>query len=168
MTPQIDNLLAEVDCVLRNHKGLVALGLDMAANPNNWGLAVMCIDQDFQRAKLPLLLPQAKINKDSSVSPTLLCRPDIELIRNLLQLVRGSEKVAALAVDVPFGWPVQHRRFVEHWSASIGWECSELRPSRNSFERRWCDLALTEKYPQIQTLSVGAETFERDDLMWGN
>jgi hypothetical protein len=168
MSSQLDVLLDEVRCSLSGHNGPVALGLDMAANPDNWGFAVLLIERDHQRATLPLLLPHAKINKNRSVSPTLLCRPQPDLIRNVLQMVRESKKAAALAVDVPFGWPVEHQRFTSAWSASAGWGSSECLPPRGFFERRWCDRALTAKYPKIQPLSVGADTLAQAAFMWAS
>ena len=84
----------------------MALGLDMAANPDNWGFAALLVDMEYQRANMSLLLPHAKINKDRSLSPTLLCRPHPDFIRNgVLQLVRQSGNAAALAVDVPLDGP---------------------------------------------------------------
>lgn len=166
MASQIDALLREIEIALQSIRGSIALGLDMAANPDNWGFAAMFIDEGHQRGNLPLLLPHAKINKDGSDSPTLLCRPSPDLIREVLQFIRQSARVAALAVDVPFGWPVEHRRFMEHWSATEGWESSDSLPQRSSFERRWCDLALTAKYPQVQPLSVGADTLAQAAFMW--
>jgi hypothetical protein len=83
MTSQLDALLAEIQFALKNHRGPVALGLDMAANPDNWGFAALLVDVEYQRANISLLLPHAKINKDRSLSPTLLCRPHPDLIRNV-------------------------------------------------------------------------------------
>jgi hypothetical protein len=168
MTSQLDGLLAEIQHALKNHRGPVALGLDMAANPDNWGFAALLVDMEYQRAHISLLLPHAKINKDRSLSPTLLCRPHSDLIRNVLQLVRQSGNAAALAVDVPFGWPIEHHHFTSAWSASAGWGSPESLPSRQSFERRWSDLALTAKYPNIQPLSVGADTLAQAAFMWAH
>jgi hypothetical protein len=44
---QSDDLLEEVSLLLNDHKGFVAVGLDMAASEDNWGICLLTINRDL-------------------------------------------------------------------------------------------------------------------------
>ena len=166
---QSDDLLEELSLLLNDHKGFVAVGLDMAASEHNWGVCVLAVSRDLNTAELTLLLPQARRNKDGSLSPTLICRPSLNILRAVIQSVADNGLKASLGVDVPFGWPVEHSRFVNGWSALDGWQRpGEQLPTRSDFEKRLTDVELNNHDPLIQPFAVGADTIAQAAYKWAN
>lgn len=144
----------------------VAIGIDAAANDENWGLCVLTLTLDLQSAQMPLLLPQPRINASGQTSPTLLCRPSKDALLGLLGHLTELRVLTSIGVDIPFGWPDGHRGFVDHWAAQAGWSTGGRLPARTDFERRWCDQELRRRYPFIQPLSVGADTIAQAAFCW--
>lgn len=165
---QSDDLLEELTVVLNGHSGFVAVGLDMAASEGNWGICLLAINPDLTAGTLSFLLPQAKINKDNSVSPTLYCRPSFQILKSTLQSVANSGLSGSMGVDVPFGWPVEHSRFVDKWSAAKGWQARGGIPDRAHFEMRLCDLKLNEFESSIDPFAVGADTIAQAAYKWAS
>ena len=148
---------------------IFAVGLDMAASEENWGLCVLEVSHGLETAKLRLLLPRPKVNQNGQPSPTLLCKPNVAQLARLLTFVRAEEKSGALAVDVPFGWPTDQSFFLNHWNASHGWPGEELRLiERDNFERRFCDRSFrdNQNHPNITPLSVGADKIAAAAFRW--
>jgi hypothetical protein len=169
---QRGNILTALQTTLETVRGPVAIGLDMAAQEGEWGICVLVLDQDLQSAQLCTLLPQAKINKNHSRSPTLLFRPSLDLVENLLASIRTDKRrCGSIAVDTPLGWSCSQSRFLNGWFAEDGWHPpaenpnAEL-PSAQDFARRRCDLALNAAYPNIQPLAVGADKIALASVAW--
>lgn len=166
MQQQLLALLTEATQEIVTQGSPIAVGFDAAANEDNWGLCVLILSPDLTSAYMPLLLPQAKVNANGGVSPTLLCRPTKTALFGLVSSVTTSACPASIAVDIPFGWPDGHRFFVEHWTAQNAWQGPGEIPLRQDFERRWCDIELRNRYPFIQPLSVGADTIAQAAFCW--
>jgi hypothetical protein len=165
-TSQTEDLLCRLEEALQTHSCPCALGLDMAADEDNWGLCILLVAPDLSSARLPLLLPQAKINAGGTCSRTYLCRPTLKVVEQALHLLHQRKVLASLAVDIPFGWPVEHRRFVEHWSATEGWKVPTPLPGRAGFERRLCDRQLQARYAGVRPLAVGADQIAQAAFRW--
>ena len=144
----------------------LAIGVDAAANEDNWGVCILILSADLQSAQMPILLPQQRINATGQVSPTLLCRPTKQVLLRLLEHITSLNLPASIGVDVPFGWPDAHREFVEHWTATGGWLNSKPIPDRTDFETRLCDIELRKRYPFIRPLAVGADTIAQAAFCW--
>ena len=144
MKEQANSLVTDLKALMGNHKGFVAVGIDVAALEDNWGICVLLIEDDLIQASLSLLLPQAKSKKDGTPHATNYCRPSFAILKMILEAISENELPGSMGVDVPFGWPVEHKRFVNNWSAAEGWQAAEGIPERSGFEKRWCDIALNE------------------------
>ena len=166
MHAQLSSAVAEACQAISSNAGPVAIGFDAAAREDNWGICVLALSHDLSSAQMPLLLPQARINSNGQVSPTLLCRPNKELLVEILRHLNDLNLPVSLGVDIPFGWPDEHRFFVDNWTAQQGWHSEHAIPHRDNFERRWCDIAIKEKYPYIKPLSVGADTIAQAAFCW--
>ena len=166
MQPQLKQLIVEATQEIITQGSPIAVGFDAAANEDNWGLCVLVLSPDLQVAYMPLLLPQPRINADGQVSPTLLCRPNKDALSALVSCLTTSGCPVSIAVDIPFGWPDGHQRFVSQWTAQGGWRGQGDIPLRQDFERRWCDIELRNRYPFVQPLSVGADTIAQAAFCW--
>ena len=135
---QLGDILNIFETTLGDMPGPVAIGLDMAAQEDNWGLCVLVLDEELQRARLCTLVPQAKLNANHSRSPTLLFRPSLKLVATLLAGVRDkSDRFGSLAVDTPFGWSCPQNRFLTGWSAVEGWQPPRIKWTPNYRRRRY-------------------------------
>ena len=165
---QSEQLVEDLNKSLKYHKGYIAIGLDMAASESNWGICVLTINEDMNSGGLKLLLPQAKINKDKSISPTLYCRPSFDTLKAILQSITDNNLSGSMGVDVPFGWPIEHESFLEEWSANNGWEAGDTLPERADFEKRLCDLELNKYEKTIEPFAVGADTIAQAAYAWAS
>ena len=165
---QAEELLTELKKFIKSHKGHIAIGVDMAASEKKWGICVLAVSSDLETADLRLLLPQAKRNKDNSPSPTLHCHPSFVILKTILQLVADSGQSGSMGVDVPFGWPAEHSRFVEGWSALHAWTKEGRLPDRSSFEKRLTDVKLNQYESSIAPFAVGADTIAQAAYKWAN
>lgn len=91
---QQGDILRGVEAAVSRAAGPIAVGLDMAAQPGNWGLAVLALTPDLTRADLCALLPQQKLNADGSRSPTLLFRPSLGIVESILRVVCDARGAA--------------------------------------------------------------------------
>ena len=163
---QVKRLLADVTQKAQSRGCSLAIGVDMAANEDQWGICVLAVSRELDCADLTLLLPQAKQNKNNSLSPTLICRPSLDILRTVLESVANSKIKASMGVDVPFGWPDQHSRFVNAWSARDAWQNEEPLPSRSDFEKRLTDIELNKFDPSISPFAVGGDKIAQAAYKW--
>jgi hypothetical protein len=163
---QIVALLQDVTMAFNEHDTSFAIGLDMAANEDNWGICLLLITPDLRQAKLVLLLPQAYLNKNGRRSATRICRPSFQILQSILQSVFDSEISGSMGIDVPFGWPVEHGEFVGQWSATEGWQAGDPIPERQNFEKRLCDVKLNQYESAITPFAVGADTIAQAAYKW--
>lgn len=146
----------------------VAVGIDMAAQEGNWGLSVITIDQQLNRGALRLLLPHRFDLKGFKRKRPI--KPSAGFIAQLVRGLADHRITAAVAVDVPFGWPKEHSSFLEDWSAvsALGREISI--PSRCCFEYRLCDRAmmglLKFEGRSAAVLAVGADKIASAAFQW--
>lgn len=166
MHNQLQEILDRAWQEIAANAGPVAIGIDAAADEDNWGICVLILTADLHAAQMPILLPQQRINATGRYSPTLLCRPTKQILLRLVEYIKTLGLAASIGVDVPFGWPDLHRQFVHHWSAVGGWRGHEQLPARSDFETRHCDIALRERYPFIRPLAVGADTIAQAAFCW--
>jgi hypothetical protein len=146
----------------------LAIGLDIAAAEDNWGLTVLQVDKQTQVANVRIMLPQAAERKGGVAHKSKFCRPSLQLLGEILKWAREEKILCSLAVDVPFGWPNEHLQFIQNWSASSGWKIAQSLPQRSSFQFRLCDIEF-EKYfkPQkVTPLSVSADTLAQAAFQW--
>jgi hypothetical protein len=163
---QRGGILRLVEETVRDAGGPVAVGLDMAAQSDNWGLCVIALAADLRAGRFAALLPQAKLNADGGRSQTLLFRPDPPLVRRVLELVRAADRGGSLAVDTPFGWPAEQCRFLDGWSAADGWRGAGYLPAAGQFAWRLCDRRLAEVHRPIRPLAVGADMIALSSFAW--
>lgn len=140
---------------LKNRSGPIAIGFDVAAQEDNWGLCVLLLDVNLQHGSLKLLLP----------SPM----PEVQyakyqILHQLLEVTVAASCGGAMAVDVPFGWPDEHRRFVDHWSATAGWNDLSPLPERDEFERRLTAVRL--RRLDVKPLAVGSDKIACAAFKW--
>lgn len=145
-----------------------AIGIDFAASAKNWGLSVIRIGNDASRNAITAIFPHPLKTADGTDHKTNFCRPTSEVVRSLLQWIADQKIDATIAVDVPFGWPVRHREFLNHFCAASGLESPYELPTRENFERRFCDLALTKRFKdqRVAPLSVSADTLGQAAFSW--
>lgn len=165
---QTIELLTELDQFIKRHEGHIAIGVDMAASEDNWGIGVLAVSENLETADLRFLLPQAKRNKNSSLSPTLYCRPSFSILKAILQFVAESGLTGSMGIDVPFGWPAEHSRFVDGWSALNAWTEEEPLPDRSSFEMRLTDVEINKYESSIAPFAVGADTIAQAAYKWAD
>lgn len=148
--------------------GFVAVGIDMAAREGNWGVSVITIDKELSRGSLRLLLPHRfdldGYKKKHPVKPTGA------FIAQLVSGLIDHRIPAAVAVDVPFGWPQEHSSFLEAWSAVPVQGAAISPPSRSCFEYRLCDRAmmrlLKDEGRAAAVLAVGADKIASAAFQW--
>lgn len=163
---QRGDILRLVEENIREADGPVVVGLDMAAQSDDWGLCVIALTSDLRSGRLAGLLPQAKLNANGRRSPKLLFRPDLPLVRRVLELVKSANRGGSLAVDTPFGWSAEQRRSLVGWSATDGWQGTGSLPTAAQFARRLCDLQLSEAYTTVRPLAVGADLIALSSFAW--
>lgn len=160
----VSRFLAEVD---ESDFKTVAIGLDMAADEDKWGLSIIALNSDCTRGQLVLLLPhRATLDNFKQVCSM---KPSVEYLHGIIDGLRQRNIRVALAVDVPLGWPDSHGRFLDTWSAKSA--CSQnLIPERENFEYRLCDLTLREHLrtldPRASLFAVGADKIACAAFEW--
>lgn len=120
-----------------------AIGIDMAAQERKWGVSVLTTKDEMSKGTLRLLLPHSfEIDGFGRKYPM---KPSGALLSRLFAGLMECKVTTAVAVDVPFGWPLEHKAFLETWSA-LGsvLPAGEELPLRKRFEYRLCDLTLME------------------------
>jgi hypothetical protein len=105
-----ENLIVRVfEAIDRGPCGAAAIGLDMAAHEDNWGLCLLTLDTDYRQGILLLLLPhRATLEGFSRHCPV---KPSLTYLQDLLSGLRERKIATAFAVDVPLGWPELHGDF---------------------------------------------------------
>jgi hypothetical protein len=145
----------------------VAIGLDMAAQEENWGLSMISLDEDFCSGQLTLILPhRASIDGYKAHCPL---KPSKYYLRGILEGLRDRDIETALAVDVPLGWPIKHGLFTHDWSALN--RCAiDMIPLRDEFEFRQTDLLLREMLRNSDSsaalFAVGADKIACASFEW--
>jgi len=146
----VARVLADID---RAKCSEVAIGLDMAAQEDFWGLALITLDESCSSGALKLLLPhRATIEPFSEHCPM---KPSTECLQGILAGLHERKIPTAMAVDVPMGWPVPHADFTKTWSALSGSDAGSI-PGRDHFEYRKTDLFLR---VELQKKDSGASLF---------
>lgn len=120
-----------------------AIGIDVAASMSNWGLSVIRIAEDPKRNTIGAIFPHSLKTADGLDHKTNFCRPSSDILKRLLEWINSEKISTIIAVDVPFGWPTYHRDFLNNFSAAAGLNEGQKLPSREDFERRFCDEVLT-------------------------
>ena len=146
----------------------VAVGIDMAAQEGNWGVSIITTDSDFCRGSLRLLLPHrfdlAGFQKKHPI------KPSGAFIAEFLSGLANQGVTVAVAVDVPFGWPLEHSSFLESWSALPVPSKAISPPARACFEYRLCDRALMGVLKSegrfANVLAVGADKIASAAFEW--
>ncbi|OWK45524.1 DUF429 domain-containing protein [Fimbriiglobus ruber] len=148
--------------------GFVAVGIDMAAQEDNWGVSVITIDEGLSRGSLRLLLPH-RFDLDGYKKKHPV-KPSGAFIAQLVSGLIEHRIPAAVAVDVPFGWPQEHSSFLEAWSAVPVQGVAISPPSRSCFEYRLCDRAMMRLLKQegraAAVLAVGADKIASAAFQW--
>jgi hypothetical protein len=145
----------------------IAIGLDMAADERNWGLALLALRNNCSEAQLVSLDPHHAI-VDGRRAPFRI-RSSRQRLASFLEAFQAKQIPIALAVDVPFGWPRPHAAFTQAWSAESG--CAPgLIPQRNDFEYRLTDLCLRTElrrsHPGAALFAVGADKIASAAFEW--
>ena len=135
----------------------VAVGLDYAASEENWGLCVLVLADGLDDARLALLLPAA--------GPRSTRHPSAALLGEVLERVERRGCAASVAVDVPFGWPVECLSFLSAWRASGVDPASVVLPDRKHFEWRLTDRVFYERLG-ARPLSVSADALGQAAFAW--
>ncbi len=155
----VSNLLKRL---IQSKPSAVALGIDLAAKEDNWGLSLISLDESFSAGTLELLLPhRAEVPNFKKQCPI---KPSSSILREILTGLRAIKVPTALAVDIPIGWPQNHGPFATRWSAESGLGNEEL-PSRNEFEYRQTDILLREKL-KSSLFAIGADKIASAAFEW--
>ena len=157
--------VVDVCAAIRGHDGFVAVGLDMAADEDNWGLAVLLLGADLRRAQLALLLPRLAMRVGGKAAARIRLLPSAEMLRPILAVAQEGAVRGSLAVDVPIGWPVEHAEFTTAWSATASWRGSDL-PDRARFELRCCDRQFREMFPGVRVFPLGGDSIAQAAFVW--
>lgn len=116
------------------------IGIDMAAQEDKWGLTVIALKRGLNEGVMRLTLPHRfDVEGFKKKHPI---KPALELIRRILEALAAKKVVTAVAVDVPFGWPVEQADFLGSWMAVPGTNAVKRTPPRPRFEYRLCDRAM--------------------------
>ncbi|WP_437316242.1 DUF429 domain-containing protein [Sorangium sp. So ce385] len=145
----------------------VAVGLDFAASEENWGLCVLVLQEALDDARIALLLPTAGRKKDGTPSANNIQRPSLALLGLVLERLEQHRCAASVAVDIPFGWPVESTSFQAAWRATEGWTSSTALPKRDCFERRLTDRLILERVG-LRPLSVSADAIGQAAFVWAH
>ncbi|MDA8745231.1 DUF429 domain-containing protein [Rubripirellula amarantea] len=145
-----------------------AIGIDVAASMSNWGLSVIRLAEDPKRNTIAAIFPHSLKTADGLDHKTIFCRPSSGIVKSLLEWINTEKISTIIAVDVPFGWPTHHRDFLNNFSAAAGLNEGQELPSRRDFERRFCDVALTQRFKdqRVAPLSVSADTLGQAAFSW--
>jgi hypothetical protein len=138
-----------------------AIGLDMAAQQESWGLSLITIDKSYTKGNLHLIHPHHTAIEGSA--DHFAVAPSISYLRDMLSGLRSRNIITALAVDVPLGWPTWHGKFTNEWSATAA--TTETILGRDSFERRTTDLKLKGEL-KSNLLAVGADKIASAAYAW--
>jgi hypothetical protein len=160
----VARLLAEID---KADCGAVAIGLDMAAQEQKWGLSLITLDKTCSAGALQLLLPhRAAIEGFSRHCPM---KPSTDYLQGILAGLLERNIPTALAVDVPLGWPASHSQFTKNWAAISG-SHADVIPARDDFEYRKTDLSLRVELrkhdPGASLFAVGADKIASAAFVW--
>jgi len=150
------------------HGDRYAIGIDVAASMKEWGLSVLRIGQDSFACEIVAVFPHALLTKAGAEHASGWCRPTELVLKTLLQWIANEKIEAAVAVDVPFGWPAKHRAFLNFFDAMNGLQASHELPSRNDFELRLCDQTISERFDneKVTPLSVSADKLGQAAFRW--
>ncbi|MEY4565324.1 MAG: hypothetical protein RLY14_294 [Planctomycetota bacterium] len=140
-----------------------AIGLDMAAQQNNWGLSLITIDESYTKGHLRLLLPH--LNSNDAPPEEFAVAPSYTYLKEILTRLRSLEIVTALAVDIPLGWPIWHGKFTDGWTAKAMAAPPAQLSKRDVFERRITDIELRKKIKSV-LLAVGADKIGSAAYEW--
>jgi len=143
----------------------VAVGLDFAASEKNWGLCILVLREALDDAQIALLLPAAGRKKDGTPAANKIQRPSMSLLSSVLERLEQHRCVASVAVDIPFGWPVENSSFLAAWRATDGWTSDAALPERGHFERRLTDRLVQERL-ELRPLSVSADAIGQAAFVW--
>jgi hypothetical protein len=141
--------------------GFAAVGLDMAAQEDKWGLSLITLDKSCTKGNLHLILPHFTAIAGSAEH--FVVSPSLSYLKALLSELRSRKITTALAVDIPLGWPAWHGKFTNSWSATS--RTSQQLLSRDEFERRITDHKLKEK-TKANLLAVGADKIASAAYAW--
>jgi hypothetical protein len=115
----------------------MAVGIDMAAQEDNWGFSIISINKTLNCGSLRLLLPH-HFELDGFKKKHKI-KPSSRVIAGLIEGLKKQSVRIAIAVDVPFGWPQEHSLFLQEWCAVPVPGYSASFPPRDCFEYRLCD-----------------------------
>lgn len=146
----------------------VAVGIDMAAQEGNWGVSIITIDAKLRRGTLRLLLPHRFDLEGFKKKHPI--KPSGAFIAQLVSGLAEHQITAAVAVDVPFGWPQEHWSFLEDLSAAPAPGKTFSPPPKCCFEYRLCDRAMMELLKRegrsAAVLAVGADKIASAAFQW--
>ncbi len=166
-----ENLVSRVfGDIEKSNSHAIAIGLDMAASEDNWGLSIIGLHKDLTQGNLLLLLPHREpISGFKSYCPMRANQDDLQAI---LKELECKSIPTAMAVDVPLGWPQKHGVFAASWSAKEGANAEVVLPSRDAFEFRLIDLTLRDLLrktdPSASVFSVGADKIASAAFMFAH
>lgn len=148
--------------------GFVAVGIDMAAQEGKWGVSVIITNEELSSGALRLLLPHSfGLDGFKKKHPI---KPSGAFVAEFLSGLANHRIPAAVAVDVPFGWPQEHSSFLEAWSAVPVPGKVTSPPARSCFEYRLCDRAmmrlLKKEKRSATVLAVGADKIASAAFEW--
>ena len=163
---QSNSVSRVLEDINKQHFEYYAVGLDMAAAEENWGLSIIGIQKDFTQGKLLLLLPHREEIPGFRAHCPMKASQDY-----LKSLLEGLiSKPIVIAVDVPLGWPRNHGSFTSTWSAKNGTQEQFEFPSREDFEFRLTDIKLRDLMrnidPSASMFSVGADKIASAAFKW--
>lgn len=141
--------------------GFAAVGLDMAAQDDNWGLSLITLDKSCVKGNLHLILPHFTAIEESAEH--FVVPPSLPYLQDILAGLRSRNITTALAVDIPLGWPAWHGKFTNLWSATSA--TTEPLLCRDEFERRITDHKFRKK-TAANPLAVGADKIASAAYAW--
>ncbi|MBA2116700.1 DUF429 domain-containing protein [Bremerella alba] len=140
-----------------------AIGIDMAASESRWGFTLITLDEKLTCGTAQLLLPHRfTIDGFTKTHPI---KPSRQVLISVLAGLQKRKITTAVAVDVPFGWPVKHGDFAKEWNASDGVSLEFSLPERDDFEYRKTDLMFKELLGS-ELFSVGADKIASAAYEW--
>ena len=164
-----ENLVSRVlEDIEKSKFQFLAVGLDMAASEENWGLSIIGLKEGLAKGdgELILLLPHRE--PVSGFRAPCPMKASQDFLVKLLESI--GNKTIAIAVDVPLGWPRKHGAFTNSWSAKNGLDEQVISPSREEFEFRLTDIKLRNLLRQTDqsasVFSVGADKIASAAFKW--
>jgi hypothetical protein len=162
--------LKVIEEIIKHHDGgnRYAIGIDVAASIRNWGVSVIRIKKKSCVPEIVGVFPHSLIRANGEDHRTNFCRPTMLVLKTLLEWIEKEKIEAAIAVDVPFGWPTEHCEFLNAFSAKAGMRRVDALPSRADFELRLCDQKIKARFIDegIKPLSVSADTLGQAAFKW--